>query len=332
MNVIKNKYLFFIPRILKDIIHPTKWQITADLKSTQLQEYYFVFREEDMIYQKGGQKSIILDPDGIPLNPTYIDVKDKDYVYFPITIGQVGLAVFHSYLQSKKEEVRNRFMKYVDWFYHHADENPKLGTRWITHVALPQYRNPGPWQSAFAQSRGISLLLRGYQLTAEEKYKTMAEKALIPFTIPVAEGGVTSFTRYGPFYEEYTAQAPTLVLNGMIFSLFGVYDFLRVFPQNKMAKKIFIDGIQTLEKILPDFNLSYWSRYNLCRVEWYPRIDPATITYQHLHVIQMEVLYRLTGKEVFKKYSVLFKNQINIVNMIRMYLAKYKTLKQLKRL
>ncbi len=46
----------------------------------------------------------------------------------------------------------------------------------------------------------------------------MAEKALISFTKSVEDGGVTSFTKWGPFYEEYTAEVPTLVLNGMIFS------------------------------------------------------------------------------------------------------------------
>ncbi|MCK5076947.1 MAG: hypothetical protein KAR38_11260, partial [Calditrichia bacterium] len=34
----------------------------------------------------------------------------------------------------------------------------------------------------------------------------------------------------GPFYEEYTAEYPTLVLNGHIFALFGICDFVRAFP------------------------------------------------------------------------------------------------------
>ena len=103
--------------------------------------------------QKGGQKSIIFDANGIPINPTYVDVKDKDYVYFPITIGQVGLAIFHTYLNTKNEDDKKRFLNIADWFVSNGSESNNLGIRWMTHVSLPQYKNPGPWQSAFSQSR-----------------------------------------------------------------------------------------------------------------------------------------------------------------------------------
>ncbi len=332
MKSIKNKYLFFVLRVWKDIFNPTVWPIADDLHSNELGEYYFVFSEKAMENQKGGQKSIVYDKDGIPMNPTYIDVKDKDFVYFPITIGQVGLAVFHTYLKTKSEEDKKRFMKFPEWFYNHAVEDDKLGVRWLTDVSLPQYKNPGPWQSAFVQGRGISNLIRGYQITGEKKYAEMAEKALLSFTIPVKEGGVTSFTEYGPFYEEYTSDVPTCVLNGMIFAMCGVTDFVRAFPENEFARKIYNDGIETLKKSISAFDLGYWSKYNLCEAEWYPKGDPATITYQHLHVTQLTMLYKLTGEKIFDEYAKKFKRQINLLNIPRMYWAKYKALKKLGRL
>jgi hypothetical protein len=327
------KIIFMLSKFIYDLTRPQKtYLISDDVHANKLGEYYFIFKEERIMQGKDQRLIKKFDQDGIPLNKTYIDVKEKDYVYFPISIGQLGLAVYHTYLASRDQSDKLRFMKFVDWFYKNGEIDDRLGVRWFTHVPLPQYKNPGPWQSAFAQSRAISILLRGYQLTDDEKYKTMAEKALIPFYFSVPEGGVSSFTKFGPFYEEYTAAFPTLVLNGMIFSLFGIYDFIRVFPENKLAKKIFEQGIDTLKNILPEYDLGYWSRYNLCQASWYPKIDPATKTYQYLHVIQLEVLYRLTGKELFKEYVDLFKNQINRNNLIRMYLTKFKALRQLKRL
>jgi hypothetical protein len=118
----------------------------------------------------------------------------------------------------------------------------------------------------------------------------------------------------------------------MIFSLCGIMDFLRVFPENQSARKIFAEGMETLEKILPSFDLGFWSRYNLCQGAWYPAVDPATITYQHLHVTQLRMLYRLTGKTIFKVYADSFEKQIRITNMIRMYLTKYRALKSLGRI
>ncbi len=309
-----------------------RYPIADDYHSEELGHYYFVFEEERV--SQGKDQALIkkIDKNGIPINRTYVDVTSKEYVYFPISIGQMGLAVFHTYLRTKSEEDRDRFLKFVDWFYRNGERDEHLGVRWMTDVPLPQYRNPGPWQSAFAQSRGISILLRGYQLTGEQRFANMAERALVPFTMSVSEGGVTAFTEWGRFYEEYTAELPTLVLNGMIFSLCGVYDFLRVFPENKLARKLFEEGIQTLIRILPEYDLGFWSRYNLCRVDWYPRVDPATVGYQRLHVVQLEMLHRLTKEKLFKEYADRFREQENFRNRIRMYRVKYAALRKLNRL
>jgi hypothetical protein len=329
---IKNKYLFFLLRIRKDIFNPTIWQLAEDMTSSELKEYYFLFQEDTVVNQKGGQKSIVFDDNGIPMNPTYIDVTDKDYVYFPITIGQVGLAVFHTYLKTKSEKDKERFMKFAHWFADNVDLDENFGARWMTEVALPQYKNPGPWQSAFVQSRAISILLRAYQLTNEKKWLELAEKALIPYTIDVKDGGVTSFTKSGPFYEEYTAEVPTLVLNGMIFAMCGLCDFVRAEPNNRLAQKLYDSGITTLRKIVPEYDMKFWSKYNLCVAKWYPETDLATITYQHLHITQMNFLYQYTNEAIFKKYADIFKNQISVLNVLKMYFSKYKALKKIGRI
>lgn len=332
MKSIKNKYIFFLLRIWKDIFNPTIWPISKDLWSQKLGEYYFVFTEEAMENQKGGQKSIVYDKNGIPMNPTYIDVKEKNFVYYPITIGQVGLATFHTYLKSKLDSDKTRFLKFPDWFLSNAKIDEKLGAYWLTDVSLPQYKNPGPWQSAFVQSRAISNLLRGYQLTNKIEYAELAEKALIPFTIPVDEGGVTSFTKNGPYYEEYPSSIPVCVLNGMIFSMCGITDFVRVFPENKIAKKLYDDGIETLKKSINLFDIGYWSKYNLIETDWYPKNDPSTITYQHLHITQLKMLFKLTEEPIFNNYAIKFQKQISPLNITKMYYYKYKALKKLGRL
>ncbi len=309
-----------------------RYAIPDDLHSTELKHYYFIFKEKRL--SAGKDQALInkFDENGIPVNRTYIDVTDKEYVYFPISIGQMGLAVFHTYLDTKQEKDKGRFLKFVDWFFNNADEDKDLGIRWLTDVALPQYKNPGPWQSAFSQSRGLSILLRGFQLTGDERYANMAEQALIPFAKPVSEGGVTCFSNWGPFYEEYTAKVPTMVLNGKIFALCGLHDFVRVFPENRTATKLFENGVETLIKILPQYDMGFWSRYNLCDAPWYPGIDPATISYQRLHVTQLDMMRRLTGEEIFKQYAQKFAKQDTLFNALRMYMIKYRALKKIGRI
>lgn len=308
------------------------FKLSNDLHSRELGEYYFLF-EENRIAAGSDQKLISkFDENGIPINKTYIDVEDKDYVYFPISIGQMGLSVFHTYLKTKRDEDKQRFLKFADWFVENGISDEEHGVRWLTDVSLPAYKNPGPWQSAFSQARGISILLRAYQLTDNDIYADTAKEALKPFLLTVEKGGVTSFTQYGPFYEEYTAKVPTLVLNGMIFALCGVHDFIRVFPKDDIAKKIFEDGIKTLEHILPEFDMGYWTKYDLCRADWYPAQNPATIGYQRLHATQLELLYAITGNDVFSRYAKRFRDQDNLFNAIKMYKVKFSALKKIGRL
>ena len=307
------------------------YNICSDNISPTLSEYYFIFEEQRV--EKGKDQALIkeLDGNGIPLNQTYIDVSEKKLYYSPISIGQMGLAVYHTYLKTRNEEDFDRFLKFADWFMSHKDDHSHLGTRWLTDIELPAYRNPGPWQSAFAQSRGISILLRAFQATGKKEYATVAGKALISFKFPVKDGGVTSFTKWGPFYEEYTADMPVLVLNGHIFSLFGLYDFCRIFPEHKMAKKLFDAGYQTVSSAIQDFDLGYWTRYNYCQADFYPAVDPATLTYQRLHIMQLNVLNKIHPNGHFRDTINKWSEQISFINYLRSQMLKYRALQKLGR-
>ena len=51
-----------------------------------------------------------------------------------------------------------------------------------------------------------------------------------------------------------------------------------------------------------------------------------------LHVIQLELMYRLTGKEIFQKYSDKWKKYVTKKNILKMYKLKYRALKKMGRL
>ncbi len=307
------------------------YQIADDFKSQTLGEYYFVFNETSV--SSGKDQALIknFDKNGIPLNSTYIDVAEKKMVYFPISIGQLGLAVFHTFLNTGSDADRQRFLKFADWFLETGDSSEELGVRWLTEVELPAYRNPGPWQSAFSQSRGISVLLRAFQLTGKTEYADCAKSALKSFSIPVEQGGVTSSTGWGMFFEEYTASVPTLVLNGHIFAWFGLLDYHRCFPDDESAENLLESGYETVINCLPDFNLGYWSRYNFCQADFYPEVDPATLQYQRLHILLLKALSKFRSHEILDNYTGRWNEQINLINFLRSSLVKYRALKKLGR-
>jgi len=149
----------------------------------------------------------------------------------------------------------------------------------------------------------------------------------------VKDGGVTTYLKEGSFYEEYpSSDIPVLVLNGMIFSLCGIHDFQRVFPQHPLARKIFEEGIATLTKILPRYDMGFWSKYSLCEAEFHPAVDPATIGYHHLHIIQLELMHRLTQLEIFNEIHSRWKQYSTSKNILKMYRFKYQSLRKMKRL
>lgn len=327
------KKLFMLDKLIVDLRSPKRpYVVTEDLHSSTLGEYYFLFEEKSVAAGKNQRLIKIFDEEGIPINKTYVDVEDKEYVYFPISIGQMGLSVYHTFLKTGAEEDKGRFLKFAEWFRKNVTESEEFGALWYTDVDLPAYKRKAPWQSAFTQSRAISILLRGFQLTGRDEYRRLAKSALRPFTVEVKDGGVMADTEFGPFYEEYTSHVHTLVLNGHIFALCGVYDFIRVFPEDTQAREIFDEGVKTTVNILPEFDIGFWSRYNLCNADFYPNVDPSTIGYQKLHATQLEFMFKLTNHPIFKKYEEKFENQISFINIVRMYKLKYDALKKIGRL
>ncbi|MDD5582212.1 MAG: hypothetical protein PHS99_03225 [Candidatus Marinimicrobia bacterium] len=45
------------------------------------------------------------------------------------------------------------------------------------------------------------------------------------------------------------------------------------------------------------------------RADWYLPVDSATIGYQRLHATQLNVLYRLTWKEIFRHIMIVLENK-----------------------
>ncbi len=316
-------------KLMKDLGRDkTIYPLSDDLHSLQLGEYYFLMDEKQLL--AGHSQDFHFDENGVPIIPSYIDVEQPRMVYYPISIGQYGLAVFHTWLKTGSPEDKRRFLTLVDWFYDNSIEDEK-GVYWLTDVPKPEYRMFEPWPSAFAQSRGLSMLLRGWQLTRQSRYLEAARAALEIFEIPASEGGVTTFTDLGPFYEEYPAPFPTMVLDGFFFSLCGLYDCVRVLrlPQ---AKALFDAGVRTAKAWLPRYDLGFWIRYNYCREPFYPDPDPATIGYLRLVVTQLRLFHRLTGDAEFLRWAKHYGSYDRPRNIVKMYALKYRALKQLNRL
>jgi len=312
-----NKILFYTKKLLRDFFNPLVYKINVD-KTSDLKEYYFVFDEVELI--NGGSQNFHFDKKGIPVIPTYIDIEDKGFHYYPIAIGQYALAIYHTYLETESKKDKNRFKTLADWFV----ENQTEDGYWIASVEEKKYKLGKNWVSSMAQGRVVSVLLRAAQIFEDDKYETAAKKALNTFS---NDSKFLNYYDNNIFYEEYPSSPGSFVLNGMIFSLWGLYDYIR-YNNDDNARIYFNNGIESLKKMIPLYDLGYWSSYDLRQETWNKKyLNPCTVHYQYIHIKQLEVLEKLTKEEIFLNYSLKWKSYDSFLNKVRMYVNKYAAIK-----
>jgi len=222
------------------------------------------------------------DPD--ILIPKYF-VDSGAEIFFSIGIFQYGLAAYDLYLQTGEQRYLDKLLACADW----AAENQQPDGSWVTFA----HECPEQPYSSMAQGEGISMLVRAHLVTEEEKYLKAARKATEFMLKPVAEGGTTDYRGEDVYLYEYTFRP--LVLNGWIFSLWGLYDYYK-HTGDERTGAVLAATLETLKKKLPEFDTGYWSMY-----EDGKRI--CSPFYHDLHIAQLRVMYALFGDAIYNEYA-----------------------------
>lgn len=214
----------------------------------------------------------------IPLYPN----EKGEMVEFAIGIFQYGLACYDLYL-----------MKHDETFLQDA----QCCGEW----ALSHQHPDGSWDcfgegvySSMAQGEAISLLTRLYTSTQDEKYLAPIRKAKDFLLKPIEEGGVAKQSGEDLMLLEYVDKP--LVLNGWIFSLWGLLDYCKLFPEDAESKQQYEQSLTAMVKKLPEYDNGYWSLYNNEGMM-------ASPFYHHLHINQLRAMYALTHREEFKNFA-----------------------------
>jgi heparosan-N-sulfate-glucuronate 5-epimerase len=221
--------------------------------------------------------------------------------YNPIAIAQYGLGNYNLYRQSGDPSRFKHSLDAADWLVTHLEPNHYGLPVWHHHFDW-EYRTvlKAPWYSALAQGQGISLLVRAFRETGEERYIEAARKAFGAFGQGPAEGGVSYWDGSGRVWlEEYVVDPPSHILNGFLWAAWGVYDYV-LLTKDEAASKLFVEATTTLATNLYRYDTGYWSLYDL-NTTWLPPL--ASPFYHQLHITQLDVMHRLTGENVFFEYG-----------------------------
>jgi heparosan-N-sulfate-glucuronate 5-epimerase len=221
--------------------------------------------------------------------------------YNPIAIAQYGLGNYNLFVRTGEENRKAKFLKVADWFVKNLETTPQ-GTRvWYHHFDW-EYRDnlKAPWHSALAQGQGISLLVRAHRETRNNVYLTAAQDAFHTFEKDVKEGGVTVSDSKGYlWFEEAIVDPPTHILNGFIWASWGIYDY-SIYTGNHHADQLFNEAVRTLVDNLPEFDAGFWSLYEQSGTRMKMLASPF---YHSLHIVQLEVMYKLTKEPIFKQFA-----------------------------
>ncbi len=297
-----NKLSFYIKKGLKDLLNPLIYEYLNDIN---LSDKYYYIRYDLKELLKGRSQNFSFDNSGIPIIPHYIDSENNnsEYHYFPIAIGQLGLAYLHDYYDNKNEDSYKSFIKIADWFVMHQDSNGL----WRSDTNVAKYGLQTGWYSAMTQGRAISVLVRAFILTNKECYYNSALNA----AKYLLTGDLLIGHYKGNFLLEYPSSNPPKVLNGFIFSLYGLYDLKKILVDCTKIDDIINQYLLTLENILPDYDLGYWTSYDLDHIEFNKPLNISTSHYHNIHVSQLKTLYLLSGNDVFREYASKWKNYNN---------------------
>ena len=266
-------------------------QLNPEASGSELGQYYMRFSEK-------ADYAGVYDSDGIPMLDYHGRIGPQ---YNPIAIAQWGLGNYNLFRRREDDARAAKFVAASNWLCAHLEPN-RFGLWVWNHHFDWEYRNTlkAPWYSGLAQGQGISLLVRAHGETRDHRYLDAAGRAFQSFLKSTDEGGVAFTDSSGNlWFEEYIVSPPTHILNGFIWATWGVYDYFLA-THDESALRLFEAAAQTLRENLARYDLRFWSLYEQSGTRL-PMV--ASPFYHQLHIIQLQVMARLTGEEGFSTYA-----------------------------
>jgi len=218
---------------------------------------------------------------------------DGKPIIFATTILQYGLGSYDLVLQTNEEKYIAQFKRCVDWAFENQDE--KGG--WD----ISAFAGKNSVYGAMAQGEGASLLLRANKYYNDEKYLLAAKKAIDLMLMPLEEGGTSRYENDEIFLMEFMDKP--CILNGWIFSLFGLYDLTLDCDEEKYKSALLLT-LNTLKSHLSDFDCGYWSKYDMDKMI-------ASPFYHKLHIAQLKALLMIDNDAAFSEMLAKFEKYQN---------------------
>lgn len=220
---------------------------------------------------------------GIPVY--YLDGKFP--VFFHITTLNYALGLLECYYVNRDIDIRAKIIEIFFWLVN----NQQLDGSWRYKFPIEsKHVLADNKPSGMTQALAISFIVRvleGNFISEKDQYLSVIKKAVL---FMLSDEIVCRHEDVDLIEEFYNPGDG--ILNGYIFTLYGLYDYGRFCSDFSFFEM----HLQNLKKILSKYNFLIWTRYDL-------KGTVSSRFYHQLHIDMMSVLYKLTGDTLFLNYN-----------------------------
>lgn len=196
-----------------------------------------------------------IDEAGIPYDP-------REQGYNPELVMYYALVHWDRHLITGDIAHRVQFLRQVHWLVEHAYLIADDARGWLLSPAKGAH-SAHLYLSATVQGAGLSVLLRGYQITQEESLLAAARGIVRTFERDVFDGGVsTPIGEDGIFFQQIAVYPASHQLCGFLFAMLGLYDYLS-FTGDGLVERLIQRALVSIHHLLEEFDLGYWTRTDL---------------------------------------------------------------------
>jgi glycosyltransferase involved in cell wall biosynthesis len=184
-------------------------------------------------------------------------------VAHPAAVAQEALRCWNRWLTQNDEQQRALFLEHAIWLVEHATPCAGDGAGWPVLTRLKTLPDPISLLSASTQGLALSVLVRAYQVTSDERYRALVSQAARPFARDIFDGGVGApFGSAGLFFQEQAAYPAAHDLGACLVALYGLAEYLALTNDAELAEVV-KRCRSTLSTTLPVFDTGFWSRADL---------------------------------------------------------------------
>ena len=217
-----------------------------------------------------------------------------------VTIFQYALVHYDLFIKTNDSSYYNSFVTQVEKYALDSSKYILIDKNKIGYPYKFNYKGlKAPWYSGMAQGYAISVLLRYYELTKNQKALDIAIKAKNLMLEPMPKGVFKILNDGSYWIEEYPSKQSPQVLNGYFISYIGLYEYCDYFPNDTSASRVLKECYKSLKKKNLQYDTGRWLKYNASG-------GACTPGYMKFQVVEMKHLYELTKDEFFNNQMLIW--------------------------